>query len=61
MHKTRPVIIEDDVWLGMNVTILKGFTGGRSSVIAAGSIVVKDIPPYSLAGGNSAEVTKAIK
>ncbi|MBE6392626.1 MAG: acyltransferase [Lentisphaerae bacterium] len=61
MHKTRPVVIEDDVWLGMNVTVLKGVTVGRGSVIAAGSVVVKDIPPDSLAGGNPAKVIKKIK
>lgn len=41
------VIIEDDVWIGFNVIILKGVTIGRGSVIGAGSIVTKDLPPFS--------------
>ena len=59
-HCTKPVVIEDDVWLGMNVIVLKGVTIGSGSVIAAGSVVVKDIPPGSLAGGNPAEVIKKL-
>lgn len=53
-----PVIIEDDVWCGANVTILKGVTIGRGSVIAAGAVVTKNIPPYSIAGGIPARVLK---
>ena len=45
------IVIEDDVWIGANVTILKGVTIGRGSVIAAGSVVTKIIPPYVVAGG----------
>ena len=40
-----PVVIEDDVWTGANVTILKGVTIGRGTVIAAGSVVTKSTPP----------------
>jgi len=43
-----PVIIEDDVWIGMNVTILKGVTIGKGSVIGAGSIITKNVPPYTI-------------
>ena len=53
-----PVVIEDDVWCGANVTILKGVTIGQGSVIAAGSVVSKSIPPYSIAGGVPAKVLK---
>lgn len=42
------VVIEDDVWIGCNVTILKGVTVGQGSVIGAGSIVTKSIPPYTI-------------
>ncbi len=45
------VVIEDDVWAGVGVTILKGVTVGRGSVIAAGSVVTKDVEPYSIVGG----------
>ena len=53
-----PVIIEDDVWCGANVTILKGVTIGRGSVIAAGSVVTKSCPPYSVIGGVPAKIIK---
>lgn len=46
-----PVVIEDDVWVGAHVTILKGVTIGRGSVIAAGCVVNKSTPPYSISGG----------
>lgn len=47
----KAVIIEDDVWIGANVVILKGVRIGRGSVVAAGSIVNKSFPPYSIIGG----------
>lgn len=54
----QDVIIEEDVWVGSNVTILKGVTIGKSSIIAAGSLVIKDVPPYSIVGGSPAKVLK---
>lgn len=53
-----PVIIEDDVWCGSNITILKGVKIGRGSIIAAGSVVNKSCPPYSIIGGVPAKVLK---
>ncbi len=53
-----PVVIEDDVWTGANITILKGVTIGRGSVVAAGAVVVKSCPPYSIIGGVPAKVLK---
>lgn len=53
-----PIIIQDNVWIGMNVTILKGVTIGEGSVIAAGSIVNKSIPERCLAGGVPCKVIK---
>lgn len=53
-----PVIIEDDVWCGSHVTILKGVTIGRGSVVAAGAIVTKSCPPYSIIGGIPAKILK---
>lgn len=50
--------IEDDVWIGANVTILQGVTVGRGSVIGAGAVVTKDIPPYSVAAGIPAKKIK---
>jgi len=53
-----PVVIEDDVWCGANVTILKGVTIGRGSVVAAGAVVTKSFPPYSIIGGVPARLLK---
>ena len=53
-----PVVIEDDVWCGANVTILKGVTIGRGSVVAAGAVVTKSCPPYSIIGGIPAKLLK---
>lgn len=57
-EQDSPVVIEDDVWCGANVTILKGVTIGRGSVVAAGSVVTKSCPPYSIMGGVPAKVLK---
>ena len=46
------VIIEDDCWIGSNVTILRGVCIGRGSVIGAGAIVSKSVPPYTIYTGN---------
>lgn len=55
---TAPIIIEDETWLGANCVVLPGVTIGRHCVIAAGSIVNRDIPPFSVAAGNPARVLK---
>jgi acetyltransferase-like isoleucine patch superfamily enzyme len=52
--KTSPVIIEDDVFIGMNCLILKGITIGRGSVVGAGSVVRRDVPPGVIIAGNPA-------
>lgn len=54
--KDAKAVIEDDVWLGYGVIVLTGVTIGRGAVIAAGSVVSKDIPPYSIAAGVPANV-----
>lgn len=54
----QDVIIEEDVWCGANVTILKGVTVGRGSIIAAGAVVTKDVPRYSISGGVPAKTIK---
>lgn len=52
----KPVTIEDDVWIGMNVIILKGVHIGRGATIAAGSIVTKNVEAFSIVAGNPARV-----
>jgi acetyltransferase-like isoleucine patch superfamily enzyme len=53
------VIIEDNVWIGGGSIILPGVTIGSGAVIGAGSIVIKSVPPFSVAVGNPARVIKA--
>tara|TARA_B110001469_G_scaffold124802_1_gene139104 strand:+ start:1367 stop:2089 length:723 start_codon:yes stop_codon:yes gene_type:complete len=53
-----PIIVGNDVWIGANSIILPGVQIGDGSVIAAGSVVVKDVPNYSIVGGNPAKVLK---
>jgi acetyltransferase-like isoleucine patch superfamily enzyme len=52
----RPVIIEDDVWIGPNATILKGVRIGAGSFIEPGSLVTRDVPPRSRVLGNPAQI-----
>jgi acetyltransferase-like isoleucine patch superfamily enzyme len=54
----QTVIIENDVWIGANSIILAGVHIGKHVVIGAGSVVTKDIPPYSVALGNPARIVK---
>ena len=58
-HKPGEVIIENDVWVGANSTITSGVTIGKGSVIAAGSVVVKNVKPYSIVGGVPAKLIKS--
>lgn len=54
----RPVLLEDEVWLANRVIVLPGVTIGRGAAVGAGSVVVRDVPPRSLAVGNPARVCK---
>jgi len=54
-------IVEDDVWLGRNVTILPGIKIGKGSIVAAGAVVVKNVEPYSIVGGVPAKLIKKRK
>lgn len=56
-----PIVIEDNVFIGMQVTVLKGVTIGTGSVIGACSVVTRDIPPGVIAAGNPARVIKSIE
>lgn len=57
---TTPVVIEDDIWIGANAVILPGVTIGHHSVVAAGAVVTKNVPPHSLVAGVPAKVIKQI-
>ncbi len=57
---SKPIIIEDDVWITMRCMILRGVKIGRGAVIAAGAVVTKDVPPYTVVGGVPAKVIKYI-
>lgn len=58
IDEEKPVHIGNDVWIGRRVIILPGVKVGDGSVIAAGSIVTKDVPPYTVVGGNPAKFIK---
>ncbi len=56
--KTAPIVVGDHVWIGMNVTVLKGVAIGEGAIVAAGSVVNKDVPPHCLVAGVPAKVVK---
>lgn len=57
-HHKSPIVIKDDVWIGANVTVLKGVTIESGAVIAAGSVVVKNVPKNNIVAGNPAKTIK---
>ena len=57
-QKDQPIIIEDDVWIGSRVIILPGVTVGKGSIIGAGSVVTKNVLPYTIVAGNPANVIR---
>lgn len=57
---TKPVIIGNDIWIGANAVLLPGVTIGDHSVVAAGAVVTKDVPPHSLVAGVPAKIIKKI-
>lgn len=58
MTEQRACIVGDDVWIGRRAIILPGVTIGKGAIIGAGSVVTKDVPPYSMVAGNPAVVKK---
>ncbi len=57
----KDIFIEDDVWIGFASIILKGIRIGKGAIIAAGSVVTKDVPPYAIVAGNPARIIKYLK
>ncbi len=51
-------VVDNDVWIGQNVTVMPGVHIGDGSIIAANSVVTKDVPPYHIAGGNPCKIIK---
>ncbi|MGY0408734.1 MAG: acyltransferase [Polaribacter sp.] len=59
--QNQEVVLEGENWVGANVTILGGVTVGRGTIIGAGSVVVKSLPPYSVCAGNPCKVIRERK
>lgn len=55
---TKPIVITDETWIGANVFISAGVTIGKHCVVAGGSVVTKDVPDYTIVGGNPAKIIK---
>lgn len=55
---SRPVVINDDAWIGCNAIILKGLTIGAGAIVAAGTVVTKDVPDFTMVAGNPATVIR---
>lgn len=53
-----PIIVKDDVWIGLGAKILSGVTIGQGAVVAAGAVVTKDVPPYAVVGGVPAKLIR---
>ena len=55
-----PIVVEDDVWIGAGASILSGVTIGRGSIVAAGSVVVRSVPPRTIVAGCPAQIIRRI-
>ena len=58
--KSAPIVIKDKVWIGLGTTVLKGVTIGEGAVVAARSVVTKDVEPYTMVGGNPARLIRSL-
>ena len=61
LYSKGDVIIGNDVWIGDKATILPGVTIGNGAIIAANAVVTKDVPAYTVVGGNPAKIIKTIE
>ncbi|MBI4517295.1 MAG: acyltransferase [Deltaproteobacteria bacterium] len=60
-YASAPVVIEDDVWVGLRATILKGVTLRRGAIVGAGAVVTESVPPYTVVAGNPARVIRQLR
>lgn len=58
--KSSPIIIEDDAWIATRAMVMKGVTIGKGAVVAAGAVVTKDVPPYTVVAGVPAKIIKKL-
>jgi acetyltransferase-like isoleucine patch superfamily enzyme len=58
--ESRPIVIKNNAWIGMHSVIMKGVTIGEGAIVAAGSVVTKDVPPFTVVAGNPARIVKQI-
>jgi acetyltransferase-like isoleucine patch superfamily enzyme len=58
--REKPIVIEDDVWIGFNATIAKGVRIGKGAIISANSVVIKDVEEYTVVAGNPAKAIKKL-
>jgi acetyltransferase-like isoleucine patch superfamily enzyme len=56
----RPVVINDDAWIGANAIVLRGVTIGEGAIVAAAAVVTKDVPPYTIVAGNPARIIREL-
>ena len=57
----KPVLIDDDAWIGAGATILRGVTVGKAAVVGAGSVVTRNVAPYTVVAGNPARVVRHLQ
>lgn len=57
---SSPIVIHDKAWIGFNSIILKGVTIGEGAIVGAGSVVTKDVPPWSIVAGNPAKLVREL-
>ncbi|MGN0559355.1 MAG: acyltransferase [Acutalibacteraceae bacterium] len=60
-YNAKPIIIEDDAWIGANVTVLKGVHIGKGAIVGTGSVVTKSVPDYAVVHGNPAIISKYVE
>ncbi|WP_163531838.1 DapH/DapD/GlmU-related protein [Helicobacter suis] len=58
---SKSIVIKERVWIGINVTVCPGVTIGENSIVAAGSVVTKDVPPNVIVGGNPAKIIRPLE